>query len=103
VVEVVEVPKPELSTVVSLDPVAAETREVIIEPNPPQAMAYSVTAQNNVDSLKLGPKVTETLSEGGYTIEELAVATPQKLSSLQGIGIKRANTIIAKAKAFLES
>jgi hypothetical protein len=101
VAEVVEMPSPKLSTIVSLDPVAAKTREVevqtmpeaIIEPVPPVG----------INDLALGPKVTETLNEAGYTIQDLAEMTPQKLSSLPGIGIKTANKIIAKAKEFLES
>jgi hypothetical protein len=111
VAEVIEVSEPELSTIKSLDRVAVDggvikaqpVEEVIIEPNPPESYSDSITSrQTNPADLGLGPKMTETLSEAGFTVEELAKMTPQKLSSLPGIGIKKGNTIIDKAKAFLE-
>jgi hypothetical protein len=110
--QVIEVPKPQMSTVVSLDSIAAGTREVviqpmpeevIIEPNLPEAVSNSMLSQRNAGELGLSPKVTETLNEAGYTVEELATETPQKLSSLPGIGIKTANKIITKAEEFLKS
>jgi teichuronic acid biosynthesis glycosyltransferase TuaG len=133
--QVVEIPKPELSTVVQLDSVAARTREVeirspaiegevIIEPNLPSSeetslnlepiitdaldnAGYTVIASSSMiyqttASLNLGPKITDILDRAGYTVEELARSTPQKLSSLPGIGIKRANTIIAKAQELIK-
>jgi DNA-directed RNA polymerase alpha subunit len=91
--------------------VAAQTREVeirpapaevIIEPNPPQSVSYSMpVASLSVSNLQLSEALTETLDDAGYTVEELAKTTPQQLSSLPGIGIKRANSIIAKAKEYL--
>jgi hypothetical protein len=109
--QVIEVPKPELSTIVQLDPVAAGTREieiqpapaeVIIEPNPPQSVAYSMPAPGvNVANLHLSSALTKTLDGAGHSIETLAEVTPEQLSLLPGIGIKRATTIIAKAKEYL--
>lgn len=130
--QVIEVPKPKMSTIVRLDPLAAQTREVdiqeivrenfepiakaakkmfeplevIIEPNP--AQSYSDTMSNPVikekyplSSLDLSETLTERLNKANWTVEDLAKATPQKLSSLPGIGIKRANAIIAKAQGLV--
>jgi teichuronic acid biosynthesis glycosyltransferase TuaG len=111
VAEVIEVPKPELSTVVSLDSVAAETREAEVQPAQNSNVDEMITKfkaldwqlSSNIDELKLGAKVTETLRGASYTVEKLAVATSQELATLPGIGIKTANKIIAKAVEFLES
>jgi hypothetical protein len=108
---VVEMPPPQLSTIVRPDSVAAQTREVeirpapaevIVEPNPPQSVSYSMPiASLDVSNLQLSEALTQTLDDAGYTIEELAKITPQQLSSLPGIGTKRANSIIAKAQKYL--
>jgi hypothetical protein len=118
--QVIEVPPPELSTVVQLDPVAARTREIEIQPFPEQpeqgeiittepvitdkTVNWQVTntgSEYHLADLRLGPKTTNTLRDAGYTIEKLAETTPQKLSVLPGIGIKGAKAIIAKAQEFM--
>jgi hypothetical protein len=58
-------------------------------------------ASLDVSNLRLSEALTRTLDDAGYTVEELAKITPQQLSSLPGIGIKRANSIIAKAQKYL--
>jgi hypothetical protein len=78
---VTEVPKPEMSTIVQLDRIAAQTREVDVQ---------EVVRRN-----------FEILENAGHTIETLAKITPQKLSALPNIGVKRANSIIAKAQELI--
>jgi hypothetical protein len=121
--QAVKLSEPELSTLVSLDKVGVETREVkiveaIIEPNSPDSYNDTMITQDvimptdyfnrqaqaslHVSNLELSDKLTKTLGDAGYTVEKLTKVTPQKLSSLPGIGVKRANTIIAKAKELIK-
>lgn len=113
--------KPQLSTIVrpdraamqsdhiSIQPVPAPRPappEVIIEPNPPEAISQTMTvgpAYLTLADLALGPKLTETLAEEGWSVGEIAKMTPQKLSSLPGIGIRRANTIIERAQGLINA
>lgn len=120
---VIEVPKPELSTLVSLDRVGSQTREaviaiapkssdeVIVEPNAdsdimkPQMPADYLKQKQSypLSGLGLSDRLTKTLDRSRWTLYDLANTTPQKLSSLPGIGIKRANTIIEKAKELINN
>jgi hypothetical protein len=118
--QVTPVSKPELSTLVRLDKPGIETEvvqskgtsEVIIEPNPPQEYSGTMVAQMPTDyfkkrlhllDLNVSEALTLTLDEAGYTVEKLTEITPQELSSLPGIGTKRANIIIAKAKELINN
>ena len=140
--QVIEVPKPQLSTIKQVDSVAAGTKEVeivspaiemgpneprtieqdfideiIIEPNPPDSYSDKMSpvdlqsgkiivgnqprADLHISDLGLSPNLTDTLNDAGYTVDKLAGEMPQKLSSLPGIGIKRANLLIDKAKELI--
>jgi hypothetical protein len=118
--QVTPVSKPELSTLVRLDKPGVKTEvvqskgapEIIIEPNPPQEYSGTMVAQMPTDyfkkrlhllDLNVSEALTLTLDEAGYTVEKLTEITPQELSSLPGIGIKRANSIIAKAKELINN
>ena len=52
----------------------------------------------------IGPKMAEVLQKSGFTsVEQLATATPEHLSTVQGIGEKTAAKIIEGAKKFVAS
>ncbi|MBO7191710.1 MAG: transcription termination/antitermination protein NusA [Elusimicrobiaceae bacterium] len=52
----------------------------------------------------IGPKMAEVLQKSGFTsVEQLAAATPEHLSTVQGIGEKTAAKIIEGAKKFVAS
>jgi teichuronic acid biosynthesis glycosyltransferase TuaG len=120
--QAVEVPTPQLSTLVQLDRIGTETREVeivnpvseiIIEPNP--ADSYSDTmvvqqmptdylrpqAESHVSNLGLSDKLAAMLDENGYTVEKLAKANVETLSQLPGIATKRGQAIVEKAKDYM--
>jgi hypothetical protein len=124
--QVIEIPKPELSTIVRMDAIAMETieadiqpmpEEVIIEPDPPAS--YSDTMSGGyplplspiapqivkekypLSNLDLSKKLTDLLDKADWTVEDLAVTEPSKLTPLSGIGTKRAKAIIAKAKELI--
>lgn len=133
---VIEVPKPELATLVRPDQIMLKTKqldvkqqtvanrnledyiprkdrgETLIEPNPPQSVSSYVKPQmptdyfkaqsQHVSNLDLSPSLTDILDEAGYTIESLAGAKPDDLTHLPNIGLKRAQTIIEKAKELLK-
>jgi hypothetical protein len=101
--EAIEMPPPELSTIVRLDSIAAESKTVEVQPAPEGVIEppTPILPSFSIGKLGLGPKVTEILEVAGYTIEKLAGSTPQELSSLPSIGIKRGDSLIAKAKKFL--
>jgi glycosyltransferase involved in cell wall biosynthesis len=135
-VQVIEYPKPELSTLIRPDKVASRTREmeiqeIIIEPNAAESYSDTMPIQMptnyfeemsidtdkieivagsllpiidklSLSSLGISDKLTKILNENGYTVENLTETTPQKLSSLPGIGIKRASRIIDIAKGLME-
>lgn len=111
----VEQAKPALATIERLDVIASRTRqadvrgpmqpsaEVIIEPTPPESVSYSMPiASLDVSNLDLGKSLTETLDGAAYTVETLAESTVQELKQLPGIGQKRAEMIIDKAKEYLK-
>lgn len=51
----------------------------------------------------VGPKAAKTLSDNGYnTVEKIAVATPQELAALPGIGVKMAEKFITNARELLK-
>ncbi|MCQ2410865.1 MAG: DUF4332 domain-containing protein [Elusimicrobiaceae bacterium] len=50
----------------------------------------------------IGPKMAEVLQKSGFTsVEQLAAATPEHLSTVQGIGEKTAAKIIEGAQKYL--
>jgi glycosyltransferase involved in cell wall biosynthesis/DNA uptake protein ComE-like DNA-binding protein len=118
--QVVEIPKPELSTLVRFDSVAhrsdkqAIQGEVIIEPNAAQSVSDVMKPQlptdyfkpkvQPVSNLGLGDALTSTLDEAGYTtVEKIANVSTSALIELKGIGEKRAQAIIAKAKELIST
>jgi len=103
--QVIEVSKPELSTIMRPDAIAAQTREMEIRPAPEEVIEIIIesnppVASLGVSNLRLSETLTKTLDDAGHTVETLAQITPQQLSSLPGIGIKRANSIITKAQEY---
>jgi hypothetical protein len=122
---VTEVPRSEMSTIIRMDSAALEVAtpdiqeppprptlpEVIIEPTPP--ISFSDTMRFSpldnlqpkmslhVSNLGLAEKLTNLLDENEWTVETLAIAKPEDLTILSGIGEKRANSIIEKAKELI--
>lgn len=88
---VVEVPKPQLSTIVRIDEIASKTKQVELQPFPEEISNVSL------DDLMLSPSVMQSLKERNYTIERLASETIDNLIKLPNIGTARASQIIAKA------
>jgi hypothetical protein len=125
---ITEIPKPEMSTIIRMDSVALEVaepdiQEVIIEPNPPAFVSDTIGSSYpspgedfSLSSLKrsksqmrwhlldlnISEGLTDLLNENKWTVELLAIAKPSKLTALSGIGIKRAQSIIAKAKELIK-
>jgi glycosyltransferase involved in cell wall biosynthesis len=125
--EVIEIPKPEMSTIIRLDAIAMGTveadiqplppkvepmSEVIIEPNPPLFVSDTMSGgyplpspkpqmSLHVNNLGLTEKLTILLNKNNWTVEKLAMAKPSELIPLSGIGEKRANSIIIKAKELI--
>jgi glycosyltransferase involved in cell wall biosynthesis len=130
---VTEVPRSEMSTIVRMDSAALEVAtpdiqealpqpmlpEVIIEPNPPSFISDTMSGgyplppgdfslplkepELNLSDLGLTEKLTDLLASNEWTVELLAVAKLAGLTTLPGIGEKRANFIIAKAKELIKS
>jgi hypothetical protein len=110
--QVVKVDKPELSTLVRLDNIGNQTKEVeivkqevIIEPNAPDSYSDIMIPQSGFHllDLNISESLTNKLENAGYDIDLLSKTTPQELSSLPGIGVKRANIIISKARELIIS
>jgi hypothetical protein len=123
--QVIEVAKPELSTLVRLDRIGGETREmdvvglvdeVIIEPNAPNSYSdvmvtqlptdyfikKEVQASLHISNLGLSDKLTEMLNENGYTVEKITETKIETLTKLPGIGTKRGQAIIEKAQELIK-
>lgn len=134
--QITEIPKPEMSTIVRLDAIATGTveaniqsmpddyiEEVIIEPNPPPFISDTMSggyplpsesfslpsleeakpqADLHISNLGLSEKLTALLDENGWNVELAAIARPEQFIMLSGIGVKRAENIIAKAKELLK-
>jgi len=116
---ITEVPKPDMSTIVRMDSAALEVaepviqamppeyNEVIIEPNPPPFISDTISgyplrhSELSLSNLALTEKLTILLDENKWTVKLLARAKVSELTSLSGIGIKRATTIIEKAKELI--
>jgi glycosyltransferase involved in cell wall biosynthesis len=122
--QIIGVAKSELSTLVRLDKIGFETREIeivnpstseiIVEPNPADSYSDMMVAQMPTDYLKsksqadlsvsnlgLSKTITKMLDHNRWTIEKLAETTPEKLAELPGIALKRGQIIIDKAKGFM--
>ncbi len=89
------VPKPELPVVERLDHIAARTRQIEIVERPQVPVEL---APPSLANLETSDKITTTLDSDNWTIERISKATPQQLSTLSGIGIKRASKLIKKAQ-----
>lgn len=112
-IEVVPLPKPELSTLVRLDSIGGQTREaniqlsneVIIEPDPPANYSSVMTAELSlpVSDLGLSNTLTDLLAADDWTVQKLAETTVYRLTRYSGIGNKRAQAIIDKATELIVS
>lgn len=113
--QIIEMPKPEMSTIVRMDSIASQTKEadvqliqnpaIIIDENDPRTTEQDFIDRTIIDyslsDLGLSQTLTETLQHSNYTVNSLAKAVPGMLSQLPGIGIKRADLIIAKAQELI--
>lgn len=106
--QVTEAAPPEMSTIVRLDSVGAQTREaviqeVIVEPTPAESYSDVMPNRWHLQDLGLTEKLTEKLSSAGWTVEAAAVTKPEILTTLPGIGKARSVAIIKKAKELINS
>lgn len=120
--QIVEQPKPpQLSTLIRLDSIGSQTRqadikeretEAIIEPNAPESYSSVMsTPQMPSDHLKqrtfslsdldLTDNQFQLLDQDGWTVDKLAKSTTGELTEFPGIGEKRAQAIISKARELL--
>jgi len=101
--QVIEVPKPQLSTIERFDAVAAATLEADIQPmltDDAQEVpkAKIITDKYPLSLLELSENITNTLNDNSWTVEDLSRALPEQLSGLPYVGVVRARNIIAKAQ-----
>jgi hypothetical protein len=125
--QVIEIAKPELSTLIGIDRIGSETREieivspaeVIVEPNAAENYSAAMVTQDiimptdyfkqrpqasslHVSNLGLSDALTKMLDENNYTVEKLAEITPEQLARIKGIGLKRGQVIIEKAQKLIK-
>jgi hypothetical protein len=108
-VEIKDLPEPERSVIVRPDRIAVESGAVAVQTTAkfspvPEATQIDSATDYQLSDLKLSPRITDLLAGDNvrlWTVEKLARTMPQILSAYPGIGIKTANTIIAKAQELL--
>jgi len=105
---VVEIRKPELSTIIRPDAVAARSGQFDIQPAPiimdatiGENIKIETGYKKSLNDLNLSPSIQRTLTNAGYSIESLANESLANLIKLAGIGEIRASQIIRKAKELI--
>jgi N utilization substance protein A len=63
-----------------------------------------LSEQQRVDAIPgVGPKTVEALTGGGFkTAEDIVNSSPEKLAAIDGIGVKKAESIFEEAKKLIE-
>lgn len=86
--------------------IGMQSPAIIIDENDPRTIEQDfidkkLQSDYSLSDLSLSVGLIDKLENAGFNVSELIEMTPQELSELPGIGIKRANSIIAKVQELI--